>query len=170
MEGYFIFQWGQLFFRWGEASLLSRVGCPMEGNRLWWGWVQKNHKMRGGAPHAPPPLQETLGGRGEGVEGAYSRVLQQPPNPPAAKFVSEGDAHMRTDAQIKFLYYPLDCFTKISLKYTENSMDNFFWAPNKMFLNTEKVLVKIRENQASMHYLTVFLHILGKGCQTFIGL
>ena len=30
-----------------------------------------------------------------------------PPNPPAAMFASQGDAHVRIDAQIKFLYYPL---------------------------------------------------------------
>ena len=28
-----------------------------------------------------------------------------PPNPPAAKFASQGGAQVRTDAQIKFLYY-----------------------------------------------------------------
>ena len=32
------------------------------------------------------------------------------PKPPAANFVSQGDAHMRTEAQIKFLYYPLPMF------------------------------------------------------------
>ena len=29
------------------------------------------------------------------------------PNPPAAIFASKGDAHVRNDAQIKFLHYPL---------------------------------------------------------------
>ena len=29
------------------------------------------------------------------------------PLPAAAKFASQGDAHMRTNTQIKFLYYPL---------------------------------------------------------------
>ena len=43
-----------------------------------------------------------VGGRRE----AYSRVLQYPVlNPPAAKFASQGDVHVRIDAQIKFLYY-----------------------------------------------------------------
>ena len=41
---------------------------------------------------------------------ADSSGLEHPPPPPpnslAAKFTSQGDAHMRTDAQIKFLYYP----------------------------------------------------------------
>ena len=36
--------------------------------------------------------------------GAYSTP---PPNPPAAKFASQGDAHVRTNTQIKFMYYPL---------------------------------------------------------------
>ena len=27
--------------------------------------------------------------------------------PPAADFASQGDTHVRTDAQMKFLYYPL---------------------------------------------------------------
>ena len=31
-----------------------------------------------------------------------------PPNPPAAKFASQDDAHVRTNAQIKFLYHPLE--------------------------------------------------------------
>ena len=29
-----------------------------------------------------------------------------PTNPSAAKFASQGNAHVRTDTQIKFLYYP----------------------------------------------------------------
>ena len=37
-----------------------------------------------------------------------------PPHPPlAAKFSSQGDAHVRTDAQVKFLYYPLACHIMI---------------------------------------------------------
>ena len=35
------------------------------------------------------------------------RGLTAPPNPPTAKFASQGDAHMRTNAQTKCLYYPL---------------------------------------------------------------
>ena len=37
------------------------------------------------------------------------RVLPHPfpTNPSAAKFASQGDVHVRTDAQIKFLYYLL---------------------------------------------------------------
>ena len=50
---------------------------------------------------------------GELTVGSYSI----PVNPPAAKFASQGDAHVRTNAQIKFLYYSLTsssiscCFT-----------------------------------------------------------
>ena len=56
----------------------------------------------------------------EGGIGCEGRVdlqqgLRAPPHPPlsslkknpAAKFTSQGHAHVRTDAQIKFLYYPL---------------------------------------------------------------
>ena len=39
------------------------------------------------------------------IRGAYSAPF--PPNPSAANFASQGNVHMRTDAQIKFLYYPL---------------------------------------------------------------
>ena len=40
------------------------------------------------------------------IGGAYSGGLQHPLTP-AAKFTSQGDAQMRTNAQIKFLYYLL---------------------------------------------------------------
>ena len=42
---------------------------------------------------------------GELTAGSYSTPI----NPPAAKFASQGDVHVRTDAQIKSLYYPLAC-------------------------------------------------------------
>ena len=35
------------------------------------------------------------------------------PNTAAAKLTSQGDAHMRTDTQIKFLYYPLNIYIYI---------------------------------------------------------
>ena len=38
---------------------------------------------------------------------AFRSLKPLPPNPLAAKFASQSDAHMKTDAQIKFLYYPL---------------------------------------------------------------
>ena len=34
-------------------------------------------------------------------------ITAQSSQPPAAKFASQGDSQMRTDTQIKFLYYPL---------------------------------------------------------------
>ena len=46
-----------------------------------------------------------------------------------------------------------------NLEYTENYTDNFFEYQYKMFLNIEKVLVKITEKQPLMHYSIVFLHI-----------
>ena len=51
-----------------------------------------------------------MGGGGWGLTaGAVSAPSPPPPPPPpAAKFASQGDAHVKTDAQIKFLYYPLN--------------------------------------------------------------
>ena len=56
-------------------------------------------------------IYSRIGGRL--TAGGLQRPL--PPNPPAAKFTLQGDAHVRTDAQIKVLYYPL----KISSMYLE---------------------------------------------------
>ena len=52
-------------------------------------------------------IYNKIGGGGGLTAGSYSA-----PNPSAAKFASQGDAHVRTDAQIKFLYYPLPPCTK----------------------------------------------------------
>ena len=43
--------------------------------------------------------------RGEGLTAPPSPLPQR--KPPAAKFASQSDAHVKTDAEIKFLYYPL---------------------------------------------------------------
>ena len=48
-----------------------------------------------------------------GGGGAYSGVLRHPDNlcpppPKATKYASQCDAHVTTEAKIKFLYYPLD--------------------------------------------------------------
>ena len=48
-------------------------------------------------------IYRKIGGLEQGL------TVPPPPKPPAAKFASQGDARVRTDAQIKFLYYPLDC-------------------------------------------------------------
>ena len=55
--------------------------------------------------------RHALLGVGVGVR-AYNGVLQTTPPPPpnhspAAMFASQGNAHLRTDAQIKFPYHPL---------------------------------------------------------------
>ena len=46
------------------------------------------------------------------LEVIYSKIgggaYMSPPDPPAAKFTSKSDAYMKSDTQIKFLYYPLD--------------------------------------------------------------
>ena len=44
-------------------------------------------------------------GKIRGVYSAPSPSLS-PGNPSAAKVVSQGNVHVRTDVQIKFLYYP----------------------------------------------------------------
>ena len=84
------------------------------------------------------------GGGGGGRDGgAFNGVLQRSPNPttqnpPAAKFASQSDAHVRTNAKIKFLYYPLSrnilprfAFSSRNLKLTIFSLEisrliNFF--------------------------------------------
>ena len=38
-------------------------------------------------------------------------------------------------------------------------MGKYFWYQGKMFLNIEKALVKISEDQPLMHYPIDFLHI-----------
>ena len=40
------------------------------------------------------------------IRGAYN-APPSPANPAAAKFASQGDVHVKTDTQIKFLHYPL---------------------------------------------------------------
>ena len=40
-------------------------------------------------------------------EGLTAPLPPSPENPSAAKFASQGDVHVRTTAQIKFLYYPV---------------------------------------------------------------
>ena len=49
-------------------------------------------------------IHSKTGGGGGGFTAPSS-----PPPPPTEKFASQGDAHERTDVQIKFLYYPLVC-------------------------------------------------------------
>ena len=46
-------------------------------------------------------IQQNRGG------GLTAGSWSAPQNPPAAKFASQGGAHVRTGDQIKFLYYPL---------------------------------------------------------------
>ena len=40
-------------------------------------------------------------------EGLAAPIPLPQTKPPAAKFASQSDAHVKTDAEIKFLYYPL---------------------------------------------------------------
>ena len=41
------------------------------------------------------------------LRGLTATPSPSPENPSAAKFASQGNVHVRNDAQIKFLYYPL---------------------------------------------------------------
>ena len=57
--------------------------------------------------------------RGEGLTAPPSPLPQR--KPPAAKFASQSDAHVKTDAEIKFLYYPLYIYIYIYIyMYTED--------------------------------------------------
>ena len=42
------------------------------------------------------------------IGGGSLQPPSPPQNPPAAKLASQGDAYVRNNSQIKFLYYPLD--------------------------------------------------------------
>ena len=55
-------------------------------------------------------IQQNSGGGGWG-RGAYSRHIPPAPKPPSCKICIAKKAYMRTNTQIKFLYYPL--FTSI---------------------------------------------------------
>ena len=50
------------------------------------------------------------------LELIYCKIALPPKKNPAAKFASQGDTHMRTDTQIKFLYYPLPLQNEYRLK------------------------------------------------------
>ena len=73
-----------------------------------------------------------------GGGGLQHGLTAPPPNPPAAKFASQGDAPMRTDTQIKLLYYPL-FFERVFLYLTGNYLwltDSFILVPfmEKLFI------------------------------------
>ena len=82
--------------------------------------------------------------------GSYST----PKNPPAAKFASQGDAHVRTNAQIKLLLYPLHMcrvyfhqasnYGKIRSKSWENTIILMF---KKVTQLVAQALVTIRKNK-----------------------
>ena len=79
-----------------------------------------------------------------GGEGRLQRGLTAPPpNPPAAKFASQGDAPVRTDTQIKLLYYPL-FFELVFLYLTGNYLwltDSFILVPfmKKLFIKNYRL-------------------------------
>ena len=45
-------------------------------------------------------------------EGLAAPIPLPQTKPPAAKFASQSDPHVKTDAEIKFLYYPLYIYTE----------------------------------------------------------
>ena len=45
-------------------------------------------------------------------EGLAAPIPLPQTKPPAAKFASQSDAHVKTDAEIKFLYYPPYIYTE----------------------------------------------------------
>ena len=55
------------------------------------------------------------------------------PNPSAAKFVSQGDAHVRTDTQNKILYYPL-IFPRTFLQPVNSSKNSSLYKVKKLNL------------------------------------
>ena len=78
-----------------------------------------------------------------GGGGLQHGLTAPPPNPPAAKFASQGDAPMRTDTQIKLLYYPL-FFERVFLYLTGNYLwltDSFILVPfmEKLFIKNYRL-------------------------------
>ena len=55
------------------------------------------------------------------------------PPPPTAKSASQGDAHMRTDPQIKFLYYPLTSWAS-PVAHIFLPWKKHVYGPNSQFL------------------------------------
>ena len=64
----------------------------------------------------------------------------------------------------------VDCFIKVVWNTQKNTSTNFFEYQVKMFLNIEKVLVKISEERSYMRCLIVFFTFLRQRCQILIHL
>ena len=78
-----------------------------------------------------------------GGGGLQHGLTTTPPNPPVAKFASQGDAPMRTNTQIKLLYYPL-FFERVFLYLTGNYLwltDSFILVPfmEKLFIKNYRL-------------------------------
>ena len=66
-----------------------------------------------------------------------SNPLCSNPKPQSAKFTSQSDAHMRTNAKIKFLYYPLMTDLKQQeIKELVAASFIFLEVPSKLEINT----------------------------------
>ena len=90
-----------------------------------------------------------------------------PPNPPAAKFASQGDVHVRTEAQIKFLYYPVivPCHTQKTLCIVAQKIKNLSFIQSCKLLTYKAV-------DSLCHILTHYSPVLlfytpGKHQKTF---
>ena len=90
-----------------------------------------------------------------------------PPNPPAAKFASQGDVHVRTEAQIKFLYYPVivPCHTQKTLCIVAQKIKNLSFTQSCKLLTYKAV-------DSLCHILTHYSPVLlfytpGKHQKTF---
>ena len=65
-----------------------------------------------------------------------SNPLCSNPKPPSAKFTSQSDAHMRTNAKIKFLHYPLMTDLKQEIKELVAASFIYLEVPSKLEINT----------------------------------
>ena len=63
--------------------------------------------------------------------------------------------------------YRIHCFIYISLEYTEKYKDKLFWEQREDVFNTEKVLVKISEEQPYTCTALLFIHIFVMNVSNF---
>ena len=99
--------------------------------------------------------------------GSCCTTTTPPPNPPAAKFASQGDVHVRTEAQIKFLYYPVivPCHTQKTLCIVAQKIKNLSFTQSCKLLTYKAV-------DSLCHILTHYSPVLlfytpGKHQKTF---
>ena len=92
-------------------------------------------------------MHSKIGGGGGWGEGGNERLQHPhcPPNLPAAKFTSQGDAHVRTNAQIKFLYYPLTwAFNRSGYLSSSTFYIQGFWQGLSVFTNLDLMEFQVK--------------------------